>query len=196
MYQLKPLHLIRVISLLVFSVWSTSNAPNAHAAGDLPRSRVLDDVHQYYQREMECGPVAMRMVLAYYDVDLSTSAIKDEIFTDEAVGTRPEDLAEYPKSHGFKTRVVSGSIDELARSIADGCPVIVRQWKTDEAMEEGTVSHYRVVIGYDFDTQMIYMRDPSRSGLSSASFQKFNELWDVQKERGLSTKNWMLIVYE
>jgi ABC-type bacteriocin/lantibiotic exporter with double-glycine peptidase domain len=145
---------------------------------------------------MECGPVALRMVLEYYDQELSTWAIKEEVWTDDSVGTRPEDLAAYPKTLGLKARAVSGDIDALARSIADGCPVIVRQWKTDQAKQEGTVSHYRVVIGYDYDQQMIYMRDPSKSGLSMASFQTFNELWDVQKERGLSTRNWMLIIHE
>ncbi len=196
MSKLKLFTIILVIGLLVFCAGSISSPAIADAPAGLPRRYVIDDVPQYYQSQMECGPVAMRMVLAYYDVDLTTSAIKEEIFTDESVGTTPEDLVEYPKSLGFKAREVSGNIDELARSIADDCPVIVRQWKTDEAKEEGTVSHYRVVIGYDYDQQMIYMRDPSKSGLSSASFQQFNELWDVQKERGRSTRNWMLIVHK
>ncbi len=196
MSKLKLLAIIWVIGLLVFFAGSISSPANADAPAGLPRRFVIDNVPQYYQSQMECGPVAMRMVLAYYGVELTTSAIKEEIFTDESVGTRPEDLAEYPKSLGFQARAVYGDIDELAKSIADGCPVIVRQWKTDEAMEEGTVSHYRVVIGYDYDQQMIYMRDPSKSGLSTASFQQFNELWDVQKERGRSTRNWMLIVHK
>ncbi len=196
MSKLKLLDIIRVIGLLVFCAGSTAGPANADAPAGLPRRCVLEDVPQYYQRQMECGPVAMRMVLEYYGVELSTNAIKEEIYTDESVGTRPKDLVEYPKSLGLKVREVYGNIDELARSIADGSPVIVRQWKTDEAKSEGTVSHYRVVIGYDYDQQMIYMRDPSKSGLSMASFQQFNELWDVQKERGLSTKNWMLIIHE
>jgi ABC-type bacteriocin/lantibiotic exporter with double-glycine peptidase domain len=196
MHQLKLLYLIRVLCLLILCGGAISSPARAEAPAGLPRRCVLDDVPQYYQNRMECGPVALRMVLEYYDQELSTWAIKEEVWTDDSVGTRPEDLAAYPKTLGLKARAVSGDIDALARSIADGCPVIVRQWKTDQAKQEGTVSHYRVVIGYDYDQQMIYMRDPSKSGLSMASFQTFNELWDVQKERGLSTRNWMLIIHE
>jgi len=195
MHQLKLPLLILFLCLSVLG-GSISSPVHAAAPAGIPRRCVLDDVPQYYQSSMECGPVALRMVLEYYDLELSTGAIKEEVWTDESVGTRPEDLAAYPKTLGLKARAVSGDIDALARSIADGCPVIVRQWKTVEAMEEGTVSHYRVVIGYDYDQQMIYMRDPSKSGLSMASFQTFNELWDVQKERGMSTRNWMLIIHE
>lgn len=196
MPKLKLSALTRVICLLILGVELFPGLALAEAPAGIPRRCVLDDVPQYYQSSMECGPLALRMVLEYHGVELSTSAIKEEVWTDESVGTRPQDLAAYPKSLGLKAREVNGNIDALARSIADDCPVIVRQWKTDEAKEKGTVSHYRVVIGYDYDRQLIYMRDPSKSGLSMASFQTFNELWDVQKERGLSTRNWMLIVHD
>ena len=161
-----------------------------------PRKYVLNNVPQYYQGKVECGPVAMRMVLAYYGINLSKSEIKGSVGT-TSVGTRPTDMLIYVQSTGLKFDERSGTIDDIAMHIAMGHPVLVHQWKTMEAKQFGQVSHFRVVIGYDYDTQTIYMRDPSRSGLSSISFQEFNTLWEVKTGRGgCSTKNWMMAIYK
>ena len=75
--------------------------------------------------------------------------------------------------------------------ISNGRPVLVDQWSSMETKISKTrLTHYRVIIGYDMDKQMIYVRDPRKNRPGEYSFSMFNELWDVPK-----VKNWMLIVY-
>ena len=138
----------------------------------------------------------MRMVLAYYGVKLEDE-IRDA-FRSSTGGTTLIMMMEYPKALGFKVEEKCGDIDDIARYIANGRRVIVRQWLNAKRKLDREDTHLRVVIGYDYDTQMIYMRDPNKKGPSRLTFQEFNNLWDVQPKHGSwgATKNWMLVIYK
>jgi ABC-type bacteriocin/lantibiotic exporter with double-glycine peptidase domain len=184
-----PRFMIWVVLLVVASV----SRLNAQV---LPRKFTLDLVPQYYQGRMECGPTAIRMILAYYGINLPQAEVVERCLT-TSKGTNPVYLMSFVRSTGLKFKDTNGTIDDVARLVASGCPVLVHQWITRKARDKGETSHYRVVIGYDYDSQKIYMRDPSKSGLSSISFADFNLLWDVKKpsSQSFSSKNWMLAVY-
>jgi len=174
---------------------STPNLAKPETPADLPRKLILDAVPQYYQKGPNCGPISLQMVLAYYGVNLPKKQIEEDVRSGR--GTSPVSLMKYAQSQGFKVEdKYSGTINDLAGNLAKGRPVIVKQWMKTEAKLRQVSSHYRVVLGYDVDSQTIYMRDPNKSGLSRASFQEFNELWDMATLRGGSAKNWLLVIYK
>jgi ABC-type bacteriocin/lantibiotic exporter with double-glycine peptidase domain len=187
---------LSIFLLLAACAAPAPSVPKPEAAADLPRRYVLDTVPQYYQSGPNCGPVTMHMVLAYYGVQLSREKVEEDIRT-STKGTSLISLVEYPKSLGFKTEdKENGTINEVVGNIAKGRPVVVRQWMKPESKLRQSEGHFRVVIGYDLDQQTIYMRDPNKSGLSKASFQEFNNLWDFTATRVGGANNWMLVIYK
>jgi ABC-type bacteriocin/lantibiotic exporter with double-glycine peptidase domain len=177
---------------------STSNLSSTAISPDLPRKQVLDAVPQYYTGKGEsCGITAMRMVYAYYGVEVPRKKLAEDTQT-YGLAASLISMMDYSKSLGFKVEdKEKNTINDLARNIARGRPVIVYQWTNMEYKLRRGLTHVRVVIGYDADNQKIFMRDTYKGGLSEASFQEFNELWELDSMTwGPIKKNYMMVIYK
>lgn len=117
-----------------------------------------------------CGAAALQSALGYYGIDEDNeSDLMKALGTNEDFGTKIENMADYARKKGIKSKVArKQTLEDLRRHFAQKqlSIVEVQAW----ADEEGTVDytnrwedgHYMVVIGLDHEN--IYFMDPSMQG--------------------------------
>ncbi len=151
----------------------------------LPRHVFLDKVPHFYQRKDECGPTALGMVLRYWHVPVTREAVDVGSQWQPGQGASTRNLIKVVTSLGLKVRSYSGNLAELMKNLAQMRPVIVGQWFNEKAKQFGRKGHLRVAIGYDYDQQVVFIRDPSPYGPSVLGFKEFLNLWN---------KNFMIVI--
>lgn len=133
-----------------------------------------------------CGAAALKIVLDYYNLNLSQEKIMKLARTTKEKGTDPKDIAAAAKELGFK--VVwrqRWTVDEVKRSLKKGIPVIAN-FQLEHKKGEG---HYAVIIG--FTKNEFIISDP-HSGFSfrKVNIDKFMSHWyeieDDTKREGIS----------
>jgi ABC-type bacteriocin/lantibiotic exporter with double-glycine peptidase domain len=163
----------------------------------LPRHVFLSKVPQLYQQKAECGPTSLTMVLRYWNVPVSKEEIDDDLGWHEGKCVATGKIPKIAKQFGLKSRKYSGNLEELMKQLAQKRPVIVRQWASETSKRGGTTGqHARVAIGYDYDQQVVFLRDPLPKGPSSLSFEEFLNLWDMtdHKKEKQRSRNLMIVI--
>jgi len=153
-----------------------------------------------------CAPVTKEVKL---DPSLPPLCITQEELSEEMnwsieKGTSPEEMSHFPSTLGFRVDEYSGglfgeygTIEKLIDNIAKGRPVIVRQWLDSYYKSKDIMSHYRVVVGYDYPNKIIYIKDPaSRLDIWRIDFKRFLDLWDLSNYFKNPAVNWMLVIYK
>ena len=178
-------HLISTsfIIVFVFQVGLLSAAIGAAKDG-LPDSHIIADVPWHKQiTGISCGAGALEIVFDYHGPDIDQKEIANVARTSSS-GTWPADIVRtghfsclssamgffYPAvvpEAGFEERPIGYAafshaskthwLDKLKRLIANDYPVIVLMGYEPDS---DSVGHYRVVIGYDDNQELIYFSDP------------------------------------
>ncbi len=154
---------------------------NGHLIPSVPFERSVRDNY--------CGPAALAMVLNFWDQKRSfrQREIADQVFDYRNQVTYGSELVLYPRTKGFMTYSVQGNLRLLRRTVAEGIPVIVLT-RTSRQIDCG---HYRVVIGYDDNLDVIIFHDPYFGERSAMRVRDFREVWELGK--GYQTR-WMMAV--
>lgn len=97
-------------------------------------------------------------------------------------------MKEYPQQFGCSIEELVGSIDHLKRRVSRGFPVIVLQ----RFSFQNPYGHYRVVVGYDDETQKFTTLDPAIGRNYNISYTEFAALWTSGSTFTLT--NWTLVV--
>lgn len=127
-----------------------------------------------------CGPASLKIVLAFYGLDISESGLASISKTDKTLGSTAENLALAARSLGFETEIrTECSFDDLFAWLRKGVPVIV-DWFTrgrDDYPEDmlSADGHYSVVCGLD-DTH-IFLQDPEIGGIRRLRREVFERVW-------------------
>ena len=135
-----------------------------------------------------CGPACMSMVLSYWGTNLSQGDIAAEIYDAGARITRVTDMVSYPRVYSFTSQDFTGSIYDLKTWINNGVPLIVLQ----RLSLENPYGHYRVVVGYNDSSAMIFTFDPIKGMNFTISYAEFAQLWQLGST--FSTTNWTLAI--
>ena len=99
-----------------------------------------------------CGPTALQMVLAYYDIRESEASLAEKLGTDSDNGTRRVKMRELAVSYGLHCYVNDNApFEELSFFIATDVPVIIRFLETGKGED-----HYGVVIGANEHSVVIH----------------------------------------
>jgi hypothetical protein len=145
-----------------------------------PTRAMVEDVPFFPQKEQQCGPAALAMVLNWSGVGVEPSDLTSEVYTPGLKGSLQNSLIGAARRHGRVAYPIAG-IEALMAEIAAGQPVIVLvnlgffwypQW------------HYAVVVGYDQDMKEVILH----SGLTAGevmSFWTFNNIWKRSHHWGL-----------
>jgi len=160
----------------------------------LPRRCLIDGVPQLYQSRNECGPASLAMVLNYWGLPVTRDRLKEVMDFDEKQGTSPGEMYRLPAALGLAATQYTGDLPKLMENLSQGRPVIVNQWFNQQAKKAREMTHFRVVVGYDSDRRLFFLRDPdSQMGTSTLTFDTFLELWNINRNPNYPS-NWMLVV--
>lgn len=135
-----------------------------------------------------CGPASMSMVLGYWGTNISKEDIAAEIYDPAARITYMSEMVSYSMTYGFNSQDFTGSISDLKMWINDGVPLIVLQ----RFSLENPYGHYRVVVGYNDSSAMMFAFDPKKGMNFTISYAEFAQLW--QPGSTFSTTNWTLAI--
>lgn len=137
-----------------------------------------------------CGPACLAMVLNSWDETRSFAQrkIADEIYDSQNQATYNSELVLYPRTKGFESYSFQGNLRILKEVVGQGIPVIV----LTKAIKQIAKGHYRVVIGYDEDEDLIIFHDPYFGDRNAMTSKNFMKVWELGKGRNQS--RWMMAV--
>lgn len=139
----------------------------------LTRQVLIADIPFHGQRDYQCGPASLAMVLNAKKIDVSVDELIPQVFLPGREGSvQPEMLATL-RRHGRIPFQIAPTFDALLTEIDAGQPVVVMQ---NLSLPAWPVWHYAVAIGYDLDEEELLLHsgmEPERI----ESFRRFDATW-------------------
>ncbi|MFY0990402.1 PA2778 family cysteine peptidase [Halomonas sp. C05BenzN] len=139
----------------------------------LSRQALIEDVPFHAQREYQCGPASLAMVLNADGVDVEVDTLIPQVFLPGREGSVQPEMLATVRRHGRIPFVIDNRIDALLTEIDAGHPVVVMQ---NLALPAWPMWHYAVAIGYDLDANELILHsgeEPERV----ESFRRFDATW-------------------
>lgn len=126
-------------------------------------------VPAFKQAPYQCGPTSLRMVLAYFGIEIDEETISRISETAPIIGTTPEKLLVAAKKLGLEGMWNNeSSLQEIQKYIEKGTPVIVNWFYDDDG-------HYSVVIGMNKKT--IVLLNPENGKRKTFDHRTFMRVW-------------------
>ncbi|MGQ4880218.1 PA2778 family cysteine peptidase [Billgrantia sp. LNSP4103-1] len=139
----------------------------------LPRQAEVEDVPFHAQREYQCGPASLAMVLNHDDVDVAMETLIPQVFIPSREGSVQPEMLATVRRHGRIPFVLNDSLDALLTEIAGGNPVVVMQ---NLSLPAWPMWHYAVAIGYDLDAEELTLHSGEEAERIE-SFRRFDATW-------------------
>jgi hypothetical protein len=139
----------------------------------LPRQAWVEDVPFHAQREYQCGPASLAMVLNHDGVDVSMEALIPQVFIPSREGSVQPEMLATVRRHGRIPFVLNDSFDTLLTEIAADNPVVVMQ---NLSLPAWPMWHYAVAIGYDLDAEELILHSGEEAERIE-SFRRFDATW-------------------
>jgi tetratricopeptide (TPR) repeat protein len=143
-----------VFGLFVFCGCATAPTDKwSQASANVPPHHKLNAVPFYPQKEYQCGPASLAMVLSWSGLQIGPDELTPQVYTASLKGSLQPAMVAATRRQGRVAYPVSGA-NVLLQEIAAGHPVIVLQ---NLGLSWIPVWHYAVAIGYDFDANVIIL---------------------------------------
>ncbi|MFC3392843.1 PA2778 family cysteine peptidase [Aidingimonas halophila] len=165
--------LLLVVTLLFLSGCAGSPTLKSPDRLGIPEKVTLDDVPFHGQRDYQCGPASLAMVLNASGIDADVDTLIPQVFLPEREGSvQPEMLATLRRYERVPF-VIDSNFEALLREIANDHPVIVMQ---NLSLPAWPVWHYAVAIGYDMDARELILHS-GMEAKTRTSFGTFDNTW-------------------
>jgi hypothetical protein len=166
---------VLVLVLLTLTLAGCASTPRLAESTEerLPRQVLLDEIPFHGQRDYQCGPASLAMVLNNAGVDVGVDDLIPQVFLPEREGSVQPEMLATVRRHGRIPFVIEGQLGALLTEVAAGNPVVVMQ---NLSLPAWPVWHYAVAIGFDLDTQDLILHsgmEPKRL----ESFRRFDATW-------------------
>ena len=151
----------------------------ARAPVSVPPSVLLTGLRHEYQGWNNCAPSSVGMVLSYYDRTEAQAEIAPILKPDpNDKNVSPHEIAAYAVAIGFQAHVgVGGDLNLVMQLLAAGYPVIAEIWFEPEPNDG--MGHYRVLFGYDNQSQILKAHDSYSGPNVSMTYSEFDAIWHV-----------------
>ena len=139
----------------------------------LPRQLLLDEVPFHAQRDYQCGPASLAMVLNDAGVDVEVETLIPQVFLPGRDGSVQPEMLATVRRHGRIPFVIEDHLDALLLELEVGHPVVVMQ---NLSLPAWPMWHYAVAIGFDLDRNALILHsgeEPQRV----ESFRRFDATW-------------------
>ncbi|MEQ6917208.1 PA2778 family cysteine peptidase [Halomonas aquatica] len=140
---------------------------------ELPSRAQLADVPFYGQRDYQCGPASLAMVLDASGTPVAVDTLIPQVFIPGREGSVQPEMLGTVRRHGRIPFLIEGSLDALITEIDAGHPVVVMQ---NLSLPAWPLWHYAVAIGFDLDENEMILHsgmEPERL----ESFKRFDATW-------------------
>ena len=117
------------------------------------------------------------MVLAHFGITQSQEDVAQIVRPSAGdINVRFDEVADYLNAQGLRTRYgVEGTPELLALFVSNGVPVIIESW----IEYQGGIGHFRVVRGFDADTQRLIVHDPLGGADLRFSYEVLDAGWQA-----------------
>lgn len=145
----------------------------------VPLAVRLANISHEYQGWNNCGPTTIGMDLRFFGVNVwqkdSAPVLKPNP-NDKNV--RPDEMVTYARSKGMGALDrQGGSLTKVKTLVASGIPVIMQIWYMPE--DNGGYGHYRMVTGFDDNTQTMFFADSYLGPGVSSPYTVIDDQWRV-----------------
>jgi hypothetical protein len=141
--------------------------------GQPPQAVELSAVPFYAQREYQCGPAALAMVMSYRGRAITPDELAPSLYIPDREGTLADELLAQSRMRGFVPERLTPDLRVIAQAVAEGSPVIVFQ---NNGLSWYPVWHYAVVIGVDAARGKVILRSGEEPRLV-LSWSVFDRTW-------------------
>ncbi|WP_344958007.1 PA2778 family cysteine peptidase [Zobellella aerophila] len=154
-------------------VGCASPRPSAEAAGRLPATAYIAGVPFHGQRDYQCGPASLAMVLNASGVRIGVDQLIPQVFVPGRSGSVQPEMLSTVRRHGRISYPLTGSLDVLLTEVAADHPVVVLQ---NLSLPRWPLWHYAVVIGYDQERDQLLLHSGEQSHQPMA-MGRFDTTW-------------------
>jgi hypothetical protein len=166
---------VLALVLLILTLAGCAGTPRLAETTEerLPRQLLLDEVPFHAQRDYQCGPASLAMVLNDGGVDVDVDTLIPQVFLPGRDGSVQPEMLATVRRHGHIPFLIEGRLDALLTELAAGNPVVVMQ---NLALPAWPMWHYAVAIGFDLDRSELILHsgeEPRRI----ESFRRFDATW-------------------
>ncbi|WP_068860521.1 PA2778 family cysteine peptidase [Perlucidibaca aquatica] len=163
-----------LLTALLALVLSACMTPQALDLREQPPQAVeLSAVPFYAQREYQCGPAALAMVMSYLGRAITPDELAPSLYIPDREGTLADELLAQSRMRGFVPERLTPDLRVIAQAVAEGSPVIVFQ---NNGLSWYPVWHYAVVIGVDAARGKVILRSGEEPRLVM-SWSVFDRTW-------------------
>jgi ABC-type bacteriocin/lantibiotic exporter with double-glycine peptidase domain len=132
----------------------------------------------FRQTKAMCGPACLKIVAAYFDIDVSQERLRRACRSSPVSGTTGANLVKGARAIGLAAEIRDrAGFDHIARWLGKGVPVIVDWMSTAEEPSGLPVAggHYSVVCG--LSRNAIVLEDPAIGKRKTLTRRTFRKLW-------------------
>lgn len=164
--------LLSCAGILLSSCTGLNKYAMLEKAGNVPPRVEIETIPFYSQKDYQCGPAALAMVLNWSGLSISPEDLTAEVFTPARKGSLQSAMISAVRRNGRIAYVFTG-LSNLFAELAAGHPVIILQ---NLGLSWYPVWHYAVVVGYDLSEKVVILRSGNiRRKLMS--FLVFEKTW-------------------
>ena len=165
--------LLLMAALLLLSGCATG--PRLASPGDMgvAERTYIDGVPFHAQRDYQCGPASLAMVLNYAEVDVSVDTLIPQVFLPNREGSVQPEMQSTVRRYDRVSFVLDGNFASLLEELDAGHPVVVMQ---NLSLPLWPMWHYAVAIGYDLDEQLLTLHSGEEANRQE-SFRRFDATW-------------------
>ena len=139
----------------------------------VPERQVLDDVPFHGQREYQCGPAVLAMVLNHAGRPASVDELIPQVFLPGREGSVQPEMLATVRRHGLVPYVIPGDMDALLQETSAGRPVAVLQ---NLSLPWWPAWHYAVVIGHDLEEERLVLHSGETPRMETG-MGRFDNTW-------------------
>ena len=165
--------LLLMAALLLLSGCATSPRLASPSDMGIAERTYIDGVPFHAQRDYQCGPASLAMVLNHSGVDASVDTLIPQVFLPNRDGSVQPEMQSTVRRYDRVSFVLDGNFPSLLEELDAGHPVVVMQ---NLSLPLWPMWHYAVAIGYDLDEQLMTLHSGEEANRTE-SFRRFDATW-------------------
>ena len=139
----------------------------------IPEHKQIEGVPFHGQRDYQCGPATLAMLLAHAGESVSVDELIPQVFLPKREGSVQPEMLATVRRQGLVPYVIPGRLDTVLQEVAAGRPVAVLQ---NLSLPWWPMWHYAVVIGYDLDDERLVLHS-GQTPRMDVSMARFDATW-------------------